>query len=66
MLIAERHLVFYKVNEREKTVTIYAVVNSGQRQAAIFMEGNAVLAFGGILEYNVLGGLPDISPSPEG
>lgn len=29
-LIAERHLVFYKVNEREKIVTIYAVVDSRQ------------------------------------
>lgn len=28
VLIVERHLVFYKVNETEKTVTIYAIVDS--------------------------------------
>lgn len=28
VLIIERHLVFYKVNEDEKIVTIYAVVDS--------------------------------------
>lgn len=31
VLIAERHLVFYKVNEREKIVTIYAIVD-GRRE----------------------------------
>lgn len=31
VLIAERHLVFYKVNESEKTVTVYAVVD-GRRE----------------------------------
>ena len=30
-LIAERHLVFYKVNEDEKVVTIYAIVD-GRRE----------------------------------
>ncbi|NBJ94147.1 type II toxin-antitoxin system RelE/ParE family toxin [Parablautia muri] len=30
VLIVERHLVFYKVNESEKIVTIYAVVDSRQ------------------------------------
>ena len=28
VLIVERHLAFYKVNERQKTVTIYAIVDS--------------------------------------
>lgn len=28
VLIVERHLIFYKVNECEKTITIYAVVDS--------------------------------------
>ena len=28
VLIVERHLVFYKVNESEKKVTIYAIVDS--------------------------------------
>lgn len=28
VLIVERHLVFYKVNESEKIVTIYAIVDS--------------------------------------
>ena len=28
VLIVERHLAFYKVNESEKTVTIYAIVDS--------------------------------------
>lgn len=31
VLIVERHLVFYKVNEAEKIVTIYAVVD-GRRE----------------------------------
>lgn len=31
VLIAERHLVFYKVNENEKIVTIYAFVD-GRRE----------------------------------
>lgn len=31
VLIVERHLVFYKVNENEKIVTIYAVVD-GRRE----------------------------------
>lgn len=31
VLIVERHLVFYKVNESEKTVMIYAVVD-GRRE----------------------------------
>lgn len=31
VLIAERHLVFYKVNEDEKVVTIYAIVD-GRRE----------------------------------
>lgn len=31
VLIVERHLVFYKVNEAEKVVTIYAVVD-GRRE----------------------------------
>lgn len=31
VLIVERHLVFYKVNESEKIVTIYAVVD-GRRE----------------------------------
>lgn len=31
VLVIERHLVFYKVNEREKIVTIYAVVD-GRRE----------------------------------
>ena len=31
VLIAERHLVFYKVNDKEKEVTIYAVVD-GRRE----------------------------------
>ena len=26
MLIAEKHLVFYKVNEEEKVITVYAIV----------------------------------------
>ncbi len=30
VLIVERHLVFYKVNESEKIVTIYAVVDGRQ------------------------------------
>ncbi|NBH86743.1 type II toxin-antitoxin system RelE/ParE family toxin [bacterium C-53] len=30
VLIVERHLVFYKVNEDEKVVTIYAVVDGRQ------------------------------------
>lgn len=30
VLIVERHLVFYKVNESEKTVIIYAVVDGRQ------------------------------------
>ena len=30
VLIVEKHLIFYKVNENEKTVTIYAVVDSRQ------------------------------------
>ena len=30
VLIVERHLVFYKVNENEKIVTIYAVVDGRQ------------------------------------
>ena len=29
-LIVERHLVFYKINEDDKIVTIYAVVDSRQ------------------------------------
>ena len=31
VLIVERHLVFYKVDEEEKTVTVYAVV-AGRRE----------------------------------
>jgi len=31
VLIVERHLVFYKVNESDKTVTIYAIVD-GRRE----------------------------------
>ena len=31
VLIVERHLVFYKINEEEKTVTIYAIVD-GRRE----------------------------------
>lgn len=31
VLIAEKHLVFYKINEREKIVTIYAIVD-GRRE----------------------------------
>ncbi len=31
VLIVERHLVFYKINEVEKTVTIYAVID-GRRE----------------------------------
>lgn len=31
VLIVEKHLVFYKVNENEKTVTIYAIVD-GRRE----------------------------------
>ena len=31
VLIAERHLIFYKVNEEEKTVIVYAVVH-GKRE----------------------------------
>jgi len=31
VLIVERHLVFYKVNERDKIVTIYAIVD-GRRE----------------------------------
>ena len=31
VLVIERHLVFYKVNESEKIVTIYAVVD-GRRE----------------------------------
>ena len=31
VLIIERHLVFYKVNESEKVVTIYAIVD-GRRE----------------------------------
>lgn len=31
VVIAERHLVFYKVNENSKTVTIYAIVD-GRRE----------------------------------
>ena len=31
VLIVERHLVFYKVNESEKVVTIYAIVD-GRRE----------------------------------
>lgn len=31
VLIAERHLVFYKINEAEKIVNIYAIVN-GRRE----------------------------------
>lgn len=30
VLIVERHLVFYKVNERDKIVTIYAIVDGRQ------------------------------------
>ena len=30
VLIAERHLVFYKVNEDEKMVTVYAIVDGRQ------------------------------------
>lgn len=30
VLIVERHLVFYKVNENEKIVTIYAIVDGRQ------------------------------------
>ncbi len=30
VLIVEKHLIFYKVNENEKTVTIYAVVDGRQ------------------------------------
>ena len=30
VLIVERHLVFYKINEDDKIVTIYAVVDSRQ------------------------------------
>lgn len=30
VLIVERHLVFYKVNEKEKVVTIYAIVDGRQ------------------------------------
>lgn len=30
VLIVERHLVFYKVNEDDKIVTIYAIVDSRQ------------------------------------
>lgn len=30
VLIVERHLIFYKVNEEEKTVTVYAVVDGRQ------------------------------------
>lgn len=30
VLIVERHLVFYKVSENEKTVTIYAIVDGRQ------------------------------------
>ncbi len=31
VLIVERHLVFYKVNEKEKIITIYAIVD-GRRE----------------------------------
>lgn len=31
VVIVERHLVFYKINEEEKTVTIYAIVD-GRRE----------------------------------
>ena len=31
VLVVERHLVFYKINESEKTVTIYAIVD-GRRE----------------------------------
>ena len=30
VLIVERHLVYYKVNEREQVVTIYAIVDGRQ------------------------------------
>ena len=30
VLIVERHLVFYKINENEKIVTIYAIVDGRQ------------------------------------
>lgn len=30
ILIVERHLVFYKVNENEKMVTVYAIVDGRQ------------------------------------
>ena len=30
VLIVEKHLIFYKVNENKKTVTIYAVVDGRQ------------------------------------
>lgn len=31
VIVVERHLVFYKVNEEEKTVTIYAIMD-GRRE----------------------------------
>ena len=36
VLIVERHLVFYKINEVEKTVTIYAVID-GRREYLNFV-----------------------------